>query len=235
MGASQGKHRRKNSYRTWCLSGLLAVVLVFASVPPQQCGGPGSASAPMYYLDSYKQLKEEFADVEGIIFPNISKYDKGDRWSYVADYHRPDLSLVGYRVCSDSKSGYTDFASMGIKTQFAVINISCFDLDSKDPLNPTQPLDTNIVHRLIPLWYIERDITESVIETGYSSCFPKLSQVGQIEVYFDMNGYRYGAYILVNLTYDELLVTTYKEKMALAHDEVFVLVDDLLDKGGVPK
>jgi hypothetical protein len=193
----------------------------------------GCESAPEYQVDSYEQVKEELADQPDIIFPDISKYEELGMMEYHVTLYPGDRRI---------KNGYDLYPrdlTLGLssaETAFEYVAIGSLSIEFyKDERNPAAPLDFNVTHRTVAMQLYEGDITEDANGPNSAHRYPDGSRIGTLNLRFDLNGYRYFVRAMISLTPDELKTVTYEEKMVRAQAELFVLVDDILDKGEIPR
>jgi hypothetical protein len=209
----------------WVLASILTGSCLFAL--------PSCQSAPEYEVSSYEQIKTDLADQPDIIFPDISKYEKSGVLKYFVNLYQGDRRIRnGYTVVS-----YDDIPDpYAIDTLFKRIAISCLSLKYyKDERNLAEELDCNTTYRDVAMEFAETDFTENINDLGLDNPYPDGSKFGGLGARFDLNGYRYLIEVHVLLTPDEQKTTTYEQRMADAREELFVIVDDILDKGGLPR
>jgi hypothetical protein len=183
----------------------------------------------MYEVESYEQVKADLADYPDIIFPDISKYEESGVLEYWVGLYPADRRIKnGYEIWT-----FDDIpAPSAIGTAFSYVVMGSHSIEHyKDELNPAPPLDANMTYRTVPMEFFEFEIADEDLPVLY----PDGSRVGVLDFCFDLSGYRYMINVHVLLTPDEQATITYDEKMALAYAELLVLVDDILDKGGVPR
>jgi hypothetical protein len=80
-----------------------------------------------------------------------------------------------------------------------------------------------------------RDMTDEFDPQTFERLYSEDSRIGSLWREFDLKGCRYGVFAKVLVTPKDMQVITYEEKMALARAELFVLIDDILDKAGISR
>jgi hypothetical protein len=220
--------RRKAAGSPTLLRAALCALLAAALLPAAGC-----QSAPEYEAGSYEDVKEALAGQPAIVYPDISKYEASGAMRYLVKLYPADRRVKnGYEVYTED--GIPDPA--GIGTAFMFAETACLSIEFyKDALNPCPPLEVSVTHRTVAMQLVEVDDTESVNGPNSSQRFPEGSRIGALECRFDLGGYRYIVNAQFLLDPDEQKDTTYDEKMAQAHDELFAIIDDILDKGGIPR
>jgi hypothetical protein len=198
----------------------------------------GCQTAPEYRVCSYEKIKEDLADQPDIIYPDISKYDKGAAWSYKVHLYQEDRRIRnGYAVYSSDDTSEIDFAAEGVVTEFSRISVYCLNIEHYySPKNPCLPLNPNIIHRNVLMSFYETNlIVDSKDPEKNYAIYDDGTVLGGIGYEFDYEGYRYFIDAATLLTPKDLKTITPEEKLRRARLELLVIVDDILDKGGVPR
>ena len=70
---------------------------------------------------------------------------------------------------------------------------------------------------------------------GSDNLYPSVTRAGSLPYVVDISKYRYTINAQTILLPSEQASATFEERMAQAHDEVFVLIDSVLDQKGAPQ
>ena len=201
----------------------LAVVLSFAMLG-------GCSSAPYFEVESYEQIQAEMADHSGIIYPDIRKYQK-EGLTYWIGFDGGGCSKMvktGYSIYCPKVAYYLE--DSGVDTVFSSFHLGCYKIEYLSaPRNPRREVQPNMTYRGIGIDYFEINLTSQ------SEHLPEGAEYGSVGCEFDLNGYWYVISSHLLLTSDELRDTTFDEEISKAKAELFVVIDDILDKGGVPR
>jgi hypothetical protein len=187
------------------------------------CGSP-----PGYEVDSYEQLQSELAGRSGIIYPDISKYqlDGLTYWVSYAGGGCSKMEKTSYHIYSS----YEYLEGTSADTVLSHFSMSCYDIDYMgDERNPRRVLQPNMIYRGVEIEYHEIDLT------SISEHLPDGAKYGSVGCEFELNGYWYSFDPHFLLTADELIGTNFEQEQSIAKSELFVVIDDILDKGGVPR
>ncbi|MDR3052690.1 MAG: hypothetical protein LBU48_02365 [Coriobacteriales bacterium] len=205
---------------------LLALILSVAGA------GAGCKPAPQKPVESYDKIKEVLADQPSILYPDLSKYEQTGTLVYELHLQVNMRDSDGYAVRSldNELEKYTEVSV------FKSFGVACMNPegDGKHYYDESG-YDPNMHYRGVEMKYSEADITEAANGEDSSHPYPDGSRIGSLSSTFKLDGCRYWFSADILLTPDDLEVTTYEEEMAKAYDELFVLVDSLLDQGGIPK
>ena len=219
----------RRGYRRFKLlsAAALAAVLSFAMLG-------GCSSAPYFEVESYEQIQAEMADHSGIIYPDISKYQK-EGLTYWIGFDGGGCSKMvktGYSVRTGKIAEHLD--GRGASTVFSTFSIGCYKIEYLSaPRNPRREVQPNMTYRGIGIEYYEGSINNS--DGTPPEFLPEGAKLGSVSCEFDLNGYWYVINPQLVITSDELINTTFDEEISKAKAELFVVIDDILDKGGVPR
>jgi hypothetical protein len=199
---------------------LLAVTLLSG------CPGP-----PWYDVDTYEQVKRELVDQPDIIYPDIGKYEQTGTLAYEV-YVTPDekRERIGYQV----RSRENEFKDANTDSAFSYLGIDCRSINylySGPELWP--PLAVTMRYRSVGMEYSSGDDTESTDAEHLGTPYSGAEKIGAISCAFHLNGYRYSLNVRTVLTRGNLKTTTFEEELGKAHDELFVIIDSILDQGGI--
>jgi hypothetical protein len=193
----------------------------------------GCGSPPGYEVDSYEQIQSELAGRSGIIYPDISKYqlDGLTYWVSYAGGGCSKMEKTSYHIYST----YDYLEGSDADTVFSYFSMSCFDIDYMgDERNPRRVLQPNMMYRGIGMECYETNLTND--DDGSPAEFlPDGAELGSVICEFELNGYWYSFDPHFLLTADELMGTSFEQELSKAKSELFVVIDDILDKGGVPR
>jgi hypothetical protein len=198
----------------------------------------GCQTAPEYRVCSYEKIKEDLADQPDIIYPDINKYDKGAAWSYKVNLYQEDRRIRnGYAVYSSDDTSEIDFAAEGVVTEFSHFEIGCLSIEYYYTVrDPCPPLNPNVIHRNIRMSFHESSlVVDSKDPDRDYVLYEDGTVMGSVGYMFDYDGYRYYLNAATLLTPKDLKTITPEEKLRRARLELLVIVDDILDKGGVPR
>ncbi|MDR3364394.1 MAG: hypothetical protein LBS91_05530 [Clostridiales Family XIII bacterium] len=184
----------------------------------------GCAPTPQYEVESYDALKGEFAGYPDIIFPDITKYEAIPDMRYVINY-------TGYARRPYSFECYGYPRSEGIDSALSSIVIYvCPTVKMLAGHDQQPPLYANTLYRGIEIRSGVYDRAESIADNTH---FPK-GYIYYVVVYaFDLNSYRYQIEGSLEYLPDEQQGLDIEAEAAKAQEELLVIVDSIMDQGGV--
>jgi hypothetical protein len=193
---------------------------------------PGCQVAPLYKVESYEQVKEDLADLDGVAFPDISKYEESGMLTFIVDQYQKDRSIkAGYGVYT--KSDVLD--SSGIDSTLSGLGIYVCSLKYwGDELNPPPTLVPNNTYRSIPV-QITYGLPTAIDGGEVAENEPLQGRDGGIGYEFDLDGFRYAVGGTVIFLDDELVTPLVQERLAEGKTEILVIVDSILDQKGIPR
>jgi hypothetical protein len=194
---------------------------------------PGCQVAPLYHVESYEQVKEDLADLEGVVFPDISKYEESGVLIFIVEQYHKDRSVgAGYTVYTDSGDR---LESSGIDSTLSGVGICAYSLEYwGDELNPPPVLEPNDTYRSIPI-QITYGLPAAIDggEVAENEVFQ--GRDGGFEYKFDLDGFRYIVSGSIIFSDDELVTPIVQERLADGKTEILAIVDSILDQKGVPR
>ncbi|MDR3316176.1 MAG: hypothetical protein LBS98_06850 [Coriobacteriales bacterium] len=197
---------------------------------------PGCQVAPRYEVDSYEQIKQDLAEHQPeIIYPDISRYEQSGVLAYWVHLYPGDRRMKnGYIVGSDYS-----FREADVDSSFSIVSVEAKSIEYYyDERNPCPPLVPSMTYRAVSVEYYERETTDWYISQdrlgeGEGYLYPLGTREGGIECLFAVNGYRYQIVIGVVMTPDDLKDKSYEAWMDAAREEVYLIIDSILDQSEI--
>jgi hypothetical protein len=194
---------------------------------------PGCQVAPLYHVESYEQVKEDLVDLDGVVFPDISKYEESGMLIFIVEQYKKDRSVgAGYGIYTDSGDR---LESSGIDSTLSGVGIAAYSLEYwGDELNPPPVLEPNDTYRSIPVQIT--DTLPTAIDGGsYEEGDPAQGHGGGFEYKFDLDGFRYFVSWSIVFSDNELVTPIVQERLADGKTEILAIVDSILDQKGVSR
>lgn len=215
---------------------LLAILLLGYVLWLLGCSIHLGNSGPASPVDSYDELKQELADLPGVVFPDISTFDE-DTFTFEVLHPPPNgepkvgYSFYAYTV-SVERLEKSSADSMLSGLRFGCANIGL--LAQEEASTPWAAVNT--IYRGIPMEIHITDVTEEyVITQGDSSPYPRGTQVFYFSHKFSFDGYRYEIYADLMISPERISEVDIEEEKAAADAEIKGLIDSILDQKGVPR
>jgi len=197
--------------------------------------------APQYYVDSYDQIKQDLKGLPGLAYPDLSRYEgfaPAGPTSYTPYivYVRPaDRSIRdGYDVLYDNRGKPFDAAA---GTVLAFVEVSATELEnSSDDKESVPEGAVSMTYRGIVIylyeaedfWYQEAD----KLGNKPDDLYPSGTRAGSLNYVIDIGEYQYCINAGTILLPSEQASVTFEERMTQARNEVFTIIDSILDQTG---
>jgi hypothetical protein len=193
---------------------------------------PGCQVAPMYKVESYEQVKEDLADLDGVVFPDISKYEDVGRFTFIVEQYQKDRNIkAGYGVYTEGDV----LDSSGIDSTLSALEICVYSLEYwGDELNPPRALVPNDTYRSIPV-QITYGLPTAIDGGEVAENEPLQGRDGGIGYEFDLDGFRYTVGGTIIFSDGELVTPIVQERLAEGKPEILAIVDSILDQKGIPR
>lgn len=224
----RGAFMRQGRIKTLCLT--LLSVMVLLSFSLGSC-----AQEPAYDVDTYDELKEEFADYPHVKFPDISAF-KEFHFAYSVLHTYEFASTPRFGCTNDTRrltdyfilGGYADEASEKISTSSGFFNL---DFTCRDEERPSYEreiiLNPNTVYRNIEMGV---DVSERDTEDigTLADEIPKGAQVYHYSYQFKLDGAIYTAIGYFVILPEDLESTDIK--LEEGRQQMLALVDSIIDQ-----
>ncbi|MDR3315950.1 MAG: hypothetical protein LBS98_05695 [Coriobacteriales bacterium] len=192
---------------------------------------------PQYFVDSYEQIKQDLAeDQPEIIYPDISRYERSRVLVYKVFFsYQGDRKIKsGYSIYSEIIDiRETDVDSVFSSVETSAVNIELYysEPDERPSLEPS------MTYRMVLMEYRESEntdwyVAQDLLGEGEGYLYPLGTREGTIGCSFDVDGYRYHIGVGVAMTPDDLEVRSYEAWMEAAREEVYLIIDSVLDQRG---
>ena len=206
---------------------LLALILSVAGA------GISCSPAPNYQVESYQALQEELKDIPDAIFADITKYQNNPDMVYEVFGYGGGCSekvIEGYDVYYSTRPYYIDWENHS--SVFSAFHIKSYNKSLNVAVDEYEP---NMTYRGIQMQERNMDETEIYNASTHPELYPRGTYVYYTSYHFDLLGYRYSLNGTFALTPEELQTHDSEQVRQAAKDELFALIDSILDQGGIPK
>lgn len=192
----------------------------------------GCASEPSYEVESYQDLQEEFKDYPDIFFADISVYDNASDVWCVVEFSGGGCSkrvLTGYRL------NYPNSKMLEI-SDGVVFPSPTIKAHNNEYDQGIDEYKSNMIYRGIPMKDVSEDLTEIYNNPSWpQTTYPQGTYAYRVAYDFNLQGYRYSVSEQFILTPDELPKHDKEQVRQAVEQRVFILIDSILDQGGVAK